>query len=579
MTLENGGRIVVNGMNITDNVTLLGTGGIFDIVGSSTVSGAIGGTGGLWKNGTGTLTLAGINSYDGDTNIANGKLVVNGSLASSVRILKNGTLGGAVTIGGNLTNLGTFAPGNSPGTVNVTGNYLEAGTLDIEVWGLTAGTQHDQVLVSGTATFQAGSNLKITRTGSTFDLARTQSVLAVGAGAYSGAFTTLDRSTQTTQVFFNNATGRIHGSGLNEAQTFADLTTGDNRKAIASALYADGLTNATVLRANAGGSATAKAFLASGEMGAATVAFLGAANADDALDALSPEPYGASMIMAWRNSLQLTRALTAAAPAAEGWNVQVGYDQQQATLTASPTTMNGGYDVNSSYAIATKALSRGAHVSLLISRNQGDSSAPGFSSRSRGQSLGIGFATDLDFARLDLAVAGGRLEADGSRQGQSFANQSLKGSTALARLSFAKLGALTPYVGLHYSASKLDAFAETGTGANLTIAEASQSNTFAEAGLGCRLPLGAQLALTLNVAYEHNLGSTGNYLKAGFADASAPTSFTVNTYGAGQDIFRGGIGLQADLGAGRSAGLSYDVHSGADLKSAHQIKANYTFRF
>ena len=579
LTLGNGGVVVASGTTIAHDVALTGTGGVFNTTANTTVSGAIGGTGGLWKNGAGTLTLGGATTYTGNTNVEAGTLIANGTLTSAVRVLKTGAFGGNANITGNLTNLGTFAPGNSPGTVNVTGNYLEAGTLDIEVWGLTAGTQHDQVLVSGTATFQAGSNLKITRTGSTFDLARTQSVLAVGAGAYSGAFTTLDRSTQTTQVFFNNATGRIHGSGLNEAQTFADLTTGDNRKAIASALYADGLTNATVLRANAGGSATAKAFLASGEMGAATVAFLGAANADDALDALSPEPYGASMIMAWRNSLQLTRALTAAAPAAEGWNVQVGYDQQQATLTASPTTMNGGYDVNSSYAIATKALSRGAHVSLLISRNQGDSSAPGFSSRSRGQSLGIGFATDLDFARLDLAVAGGRLEADGSRQGQSFANQSLKGSTALARLSFAKLGALTPYVGLHYSASKLDAFAETGTGANLAIAEASQSNTFAEAGLGCRLPLGAQLALTLNVAYEHNLGSTGNYLKAGFADASAPTSFTVNTYGAGQDIFRGGIGLQADLGAGRSAGLSYDVHSGADLKSAHQIKANYTFRF
>ena len=579
LTLGNGGVVVASGTTIAHDVALTGTGGVFNTTANTTVSGAIGGTGGLWKNGAGTLTLGGATTYTGNTNVEAGTLIANGTLTSAVRVLKTGAFGGNANITGNLTNLGTFAPGNSPGTVNVTGNYLEAGTLDIEVWGLTAGTQHDQVLVSGTATFQAGSNLKITRTGSTFDLARTQSVLAVGAGAYSGAFTTLDRSTQTTQVFFNNATGRIHGSGLNEAQTFADLTTGDNRKAIASALYADGLTNATVLRANAGGSATAKAFLASGEMGAATVAFLGAANADDALDALSPEPYGASMIMAWRNSLQLTRALTAAAPAAEGWNVQVGYDQQQATLTASPTTMNGGYDVNSSYAIATKALARGAHVSLLISRNQGDSSAPGFSSRSRGQSLGIGFATDLDFARLDLAVAGGRLEADGSRQGQSFANQSLKGSTALARLSFAKLGALTPYVGLHYSASKLDAFAETGTGANLAIAEASQSNTFAEAGLGCRLPLGAQLALTLNVAYEHNLGSTGNYLKAGFADASAPTSFTVNTYGAGQDIFRGGIGLQADLGAGRSAGLSYDVHSGADLKSAHQIKANYTFRF
>ena len=334
-----------------------------------------------------------------------------------------------------------------------------------------------------------------------------------------------------------------------------------------------------MLRANAGGSATAKAFLAAGDLGAATAAFLGAADVGTALDALSPEPYGASHIMAWRNSLQLTRALTSAVAAPEGWNAQVGYDQQQATLTASPTTMNGSYDINSSYVIATKALSRGTQFSVLFAQNQGNTSAPGFSSKSRGQSVGLGFAADLDFARLDLAVASGKLESDGSRNGQTFSDQNLKGGTALARLSFAKLGAFTPFVGLHYSNSKMDAFTESGTGANLTVAEASQSNTFAEAGMGYALPLSEMFSLTLNVAYEHNLGSTGDSVNARFADAASPTSFTVRTYGAGQDIFRGGIGLQANLGAGRSAGISYDVHSGDDLKSAHQIKANYTFRF
>jgi autotransporter-associated beta strand protein len=578
-TLTNGGSIVASGGTITDAVTLTGTGGVFDVTGSTTASGAIGGSGGLWKNGTGTLTLTGANTYTGDTTVANGKLVVNGSLASSVRILKGNSFGGTSTIAGSLTNLGTLAPGNSPGTLTIAGNYIEAGTLDIEVWGLTPGTQHDQVVASGTATFQSGSNLIVTKTGGTFDVTRTQSVLAVSAAAYSGSFSTLDRSTQTSQVFFNNATGRIHGSGLTEAQTFADLTTGDNRKTIAAALYADGLTSATVLRANAGGSATAKAFMAAGDLGAATAAFLGSANVDTALDALSPEPHGTSMIMAWRNAVQLSRALTGAVAIPEGWNAQVGYDQQQATLTASPTTMNGGYDVSSGYVIATKALSRGSQVSLLFAQNQGTVTAPGFRSKSNGQSLGVGFASDLDFARLDLAVTGSKMEADGSRNGQTFSDQSLKGGAALARLSFSKLGAFTPFVGLHYASAKMDAFAESGSGANLRVAEASQSNTFAEAGLGYALQLNEMFSLTLNVAYEHNLDSTGDRLNASFADAASPTSFTVRTYGAGQDIFRGGIGLQANLGAGRSAGISYDVHSGDDLKSAHQVKANYTFRF
>ncbi|MEY4379428.1 MAG: hypothetical protein RLZ85_1309, partial [Verrucomicrobiota bacterium] len=26
-------------------------------------------------------------------------------------------------------------------------------------------------------------------------------------------------------------------------------------------------------------------------------------------------------------------------------------------------------------------------------------------------------------------------------------------------------------------------------------------------------------------------------------------------------------------------GLSYDMHSGVDMKSAHEVKVNYTFRF
>lgn len=579
MTLDNGGAVIANGAAITHNVALTGTGGVFNTTANTSVSGAISGNGGLWKNGTGTLTLSGVNTYTGNTNVEAGKLVVNGALSSAVRVLKNGSFGGNASITGSLTNLGTLAPGNSPGTINVTGNYLEAGTLDIEVWGLAAGTQHDQVNVSGTATFQSGSTLKVTKTGGTFDIARTESVLAVNAAAYSGSFTNLDRGTQTTQTFFNNATGRIHGSGLTEAQTFADLTVDTNRKAIATALYADGLTTGQVIKNGTAVLAAGKAFIATGEMGATTVAFLGAANVDTALDALSPEPYGTSLIMASRNSLTLARALTGAVAAPEGWNMQVGYDQQQATNTASPSGQNFGYDVNATYVIATKALTATSQFSVLISQNDGTTSAAGFSSKGSGQSLGVGFAADLGATRLDLALTGGKLKNSGTRNGQAFVDQNIGGSSMLARLSFSKLGAFTPYVGLSRTMAKFDAFTETGTGANLNVSAANQTNTNAEVGLGYAMKLTDNLSVSLNVAYEHNLNSTGNSLTASFADAASPTSFNVATYGAGQNIVRGGIGFEASLGAGRSAGLSYDMHSGVDMKSAHEVKVNYTFRF
>ena len=180
---------------------------------------------------------------------------------------------------------------------------------------------------------------------------------------------------------------------------------------------------------------------------------------------------------------------------------------------------------------------------------------------------------------LDLALTGGKLKNSGTRNGQAFVDQNIGGSSMLARLSFSKLGAFTPYVGLSRTMGKFDAFTETGTGANLNVSAATQTNTNAEVGLGYAMKLTDTVSISLNVAYEHNLNSTGNSLTASFADAAAPTSFNVATYGAGQNVLRGGIGFEASLGAGRSAGLSYDMHSGVDMKSAHEVKVNYTFRF
>ena len=579
VTLTNGGSIVANGGTITDAVTLAGTGGVFDITGSTTSSGAIGGTGGLWKNGTGTLTLTGVNTYTGDTVVANGKLVINGSVTSSVRILKGNSFGGTVTIAGNLTNLGKLAPGNSPGTTTISGNYIEAGTLDIEVWGLTANTQHDQVVVSGTATFQAGSTLMVTKTGGTYDLTRTQSVLAVSALAYSGSFTNLDRGTQTSQVFFNNATGRIHGSGITETQTFADLTTDTNRKAIATVLYANGLTDGQVIKNGTAVLATSKAFIASGEMGAATVAFLGAANVDTALDALSPEPYGTSLVMASRNTYSLARSLAGAQAFGDTWNAQLGYDQQQSTSTASTTTLNGAFDVNSTYALLSRKVGTASVFSVLFANNNGKTSASGFASEASGESYGLGFGTEWALGRLDVGVVKGELKASGSRAGQTFSNQNIESTTLSARMSFTKLGDFVPYVALSRNIAESDAFTEVGTGANLNVAAAKQSDVTAEVGMSYGIKLDENVVVSLNVAYEHALTNDGDTLNASFADAASPTSFAVRTFGASQDLLRGGIGFNLGLGEGRSAGVSYDYHTGADVKSAHQIKANYSFRF
>ena len=77
--------------------------------------------GSLTKIGTGTLTLAGTNTYTGATAVNAGKLFVDGSIASSsgVTIAAGATLGGHGNVS-SISGAGAIAPGNSPGILTAT---------------------------------------------------------------------------------------------------------------------------------------------------------------------------------------------------------------------------------------------------------------------------------------------------------------------------------------------------------------------------------------------------------------------------------------------------------------------------
>ncbi len=173
-------------------------GGIVNVNGAASLAaGTVTNAGTMNLNSGGALSTTGFTTNDGILNFTGGSLSTGAALTNS----STGTIqgAGAITVP-TLTNDGTINPGASAGLLTVNGNLVlgSGGTVNIELGGLTRGTQYDAIDVTGNVTL--GGTLNVTNisgftpaSGNTFQLIN-------ATGTAGGSFATINDPNAMTPV-------------------------------------------------------------------------------------------------------------------------------------------------------------------------------------------------------------------------------------------------------------------------------------------------------------------------------------------------------------------------------------------
>lgn len=156
----------------------------------------------LQNSGTIQFLAGTLDAQGGFTQSAGFTQFKGGNLKTPTAALHGGKLGGIGTLTGDLQNDGGIvAPGFSPGTITINGNYTQSasGALDMEIGGLSAGTQYDQMIVNGTANLAGTLNI-VQYNG--FSPSAGTSFQLMKYYAYSGAFSATNNVFSTAGIYF-----------------------------------------------------------------------------------------------------------------------------------------------------------------------------------------------------------------------------------------------------------------------------------------------------------------------------------------------------------------------------------------
>ena len=598
-----GGTTILGLAGVVGSAVLLGAKDLtVGSAGSTTFSGSIVGTGALTKQGTGTLTLNGASTVNGTT-VTAGMLVVNGSLAGGVTVGSGGSIGGNGSITGPFVgNGGTVAPGNSIGTLNVSGSFVQnGGVYQVEA---NASGQSDLISVSGapgTAKINGGTVQVLAAQGSYRQSTQYTIVTATGglSGTYSGVSSNLAFLVPTLSYDSNNAYLTL----TRAANAFASGAQSANQLAVAQALDSVAPTS-------------------TGDFADVHAAMIGLDRqlGPAALNAISGQPYSGFGTVNLQSGLMFLNGVgqqVAAARSGAGtvtrvallpggggaclevcevpearWSAwfsglggfgAVGGDANAGALTynMSGVAVGADYRVDPRFVVGLAVGYGSARqwVGGFQGTGWSDSySAVLYSSFAQGAFYAdavAGYAWSDNRLQRVIAIPGlSTRTANGSTGASQFLGQVETGYRF--GLNDAYQAAVTPFVRFQSVTASQSSLAESGAG-SLDLNVAGQNTTSIRTVLGMdlsgKLPLGQQrdLALSLRLGWAHEYASTLRPMTASFAGAPA-VPFTV--YGAQplRDAATIGLALNTKLDERTSLYARYDAEiNGRD--NAHALSA------
>lgn len=555
--------VYANGISLANAVVLQGD-GTWEVDGddAATQSGAITGVGGLRKTGSGSLLLSGVNTYTGTTTVAAGTLIIgddaspSATVAGNIQVSNGAILRGHGSIGGNLVNDGTVAPGGSIGTLSVSGNYTQSrdGTLSIEA---TSTGASSQLAVTGKAALD-GSTVVLAQAGNWMPQT-SYTILTAGqgiSGQFAGATSSLAFLTPVLSYSANRVDLTLERNDIQ----FASLARTGNQRTTAAAADMLGFASPvyTALTQLQAGDAPRAFDQLSGELYASTRTALfddsryvrdavanhlsGQDNAADGVSASNASGVSA-WTAAWGHWGDHDADGDAARMQANGSGLLLGADLGIGEAARIGAFAGYGQDSVRVDDTASSAHVTGTHLGIYGGMNRGGFELQGGADYAWQQ---IDATRHIAFGQFD-AVDAGRYDA---RTAQVYVDGGY-------RFAVGEQTSLEPYLNLAHVQLRSDGFDESGSSAALAVQGQTSRQTLATLGLRVNFLLApGGLRAHAGLGWQHAWGDTYSASTQRFADGGVD-SYTVEGLPVAQNAATATFGLSFPLGHSVSVDASY----------------------